>query len=715
MRKITGIFILTSILFMQLLNGQTENYSVALTPFSSEKYDEFSPVFYKNGIVFCSNRDIHILSKFSDSYSEGFFKIFYVDTASESKMMKATLFSGNLTSVLNDGPVTFNRGGDTIYYSRNIDVNSKTKEMSSPRNKLGIFTAKLSGNEWTKTREFRLNNERHNITTPCLSPDGKRLYFSSDAPGGYGGSDLYYCEWQNGFWADPVNLGKEINSPGNESYPFVNLSGELFFSSDGHPGLGGKDIFFSGFYDTAWLTPVLINAPVNSPFDDFGFISDPQMEKGYFSSNRNNSYDIFSFKTEFPQVFYSIPQKENQYCFLFTDSGQIEVDTNNLQYRWSFGDGKSSVKEAADHCYTGPGNYNVKLELIDRKTGKLFLTKLTYNLEIKDFEQPYISSADIAATGEILRFSRTKSFLPGYEVTGQSWDFGDSKRSSAEIAEHSYDKPGEYSVNLGLTVKSISNNEIHHTGVTKKILILPDINEKTLAIARKASVKKPGPDVKDYENAIITSEYSVEAEIQNDVVFTVEVFASKNKLDLHSLYLNEIPKKYLVKEIKDKYDSLYSYCIDRQMKLMSVYPAYRELLALGFNDLVVRAIVLSEPSEKELFNLIKTNGTSADTYFDNSDKLTSVAYIMLDQIVKLMYKYPTIKLEVCVHSDNTGSAESNLLYTQKRSQLIVNYITDRGIDSRRLVPKGLGESNPVAPNFLNRDRQMNQRVDFIII
>ncbi len=163
----------------------------------------------------------------------------------------------------------------------------------SGRNKLGIFYAVLEGKKWTKIRELRFNNEWYNVTTPYLSPDGKRLYFASDKPEGYGGSDLYYCEWKNDYWSDPVNLGPVINTKGNESYPFVNPAGELLFSSDGHPGLGGKDIFFSRPKDNDWLPPVRLDPPVNSQYDDFGIITDSLMSEGYFSSKRNKSVDIF--------------------------------------------------------------------------------------------------------------------------------------------------------------------------------------------------------------------------------------------------------------------------------------------------------------------------------------------------------------------------------------------------------------------------------------
>ena len=174
---------------------------------------------------------------------------------------------------------------------------------------------------------------------------------------GYGGSDLYYSEWNDSYWNNMVNLGPVINTSGNEAYPFVNQNGEIFFSSDGHPGLGGGRIsFFSKYVDTAWIEPVRLNAPINSPADDFGFIADENMSSGYFSSDRGKSLDIYSFKTIHPQFLYCGEQRTNRYCFSFPDDISIDIDPINLQFQWSFGDGKMETGYVVEHCFPGRGN-----------------------------------------------------------------------------------------------------------------------------------------------------------------------------------------------------------------------------------------------------------------------------------------------------------------------------------------------------------------------
>jgi len=332
------IFIIISLLIEQMVKGQSLTYSVTKAPFSSDRYDEFSPVYYKNGIVFTTNRPSFKFSSYSSEQNRGLLKIYYIDTTGEVKWESAKLFSKDLRTKFNDGPVTFNSKYDTIYFSRNLEVEGKLENLSTVRNKLGIFYAVLVGDEWTKIRDLRINNEWYNVTTPCLSPDGKRLYFASDKPGGFGGLDLYYCDWKTDHWDNPVNLGPVINTAGNEAYPFVNREGGIFFSSDGHPGLGGKDIFFSKPSGSSWLPPVDLDAPINSKFDDFALTSDSVMNEGYFSSKRGSTSDIYHFKTNYHQLFYCEEQRTNHYCFKFSDEGKILINKEYLHFLWNFGD-----------------------------------------------------------------------------------------------------------------------------------------------------------------------------------------------------------------------------------------------------------------------------------------------------------------------------------------------------------------------------------------
>lgn len=710
--------VILSILITYSLNqfalGQSETYTLKKASFSSDLYDEFSPVFYKNGIVFCTNRD-RSLSSHSTFQNKGLFNINYVDTTNKANWQNARLLSKNLTTKLNDGPATFNSTGDTIYFSRNLEVNSNLRDILSPRNKLGLFSAILVGEEWTKVRELRINNEWYNVITPWLSPEGKRLFFASDKPGGFGGSDLYFSYWKGDYWDDPINLGPVINTKGNETYPFINPAGELFFSSDGHPGFGGKDIFYSRLEDTSWIAPVQLDAPVNSKYNDFGIITDSLLNEGYFSSDRDKTIDIFHFKTNSPQIFYTKVQKANNYCFIFSDGEAIVVDTLFLKYTWDFGDGKKTSGRVVNHCLPGPGIYSVKLDIIDRSTGNLFFSKLAYKLDLRDYVQPYINSPDASVPGELIDFNGLKSYLPGYKILNYLWDFGDGSRIEGESVKHAFKEKGVFQVNLGLTLKSDSTGIIHKTGVTKKIVIMNDQKERVAFLAKNSSIKPELSEIGKYSNAYINTLYSAEAEFKLDAVFQVELISSKTKIGLNANVFRNVPKKYEVKEAHNQESGTYSYFIDEQLNLMATYFTYKEITGYGFKDARIRIEILKDPPEKELNNLKRIFGILTDSYFDNNNRLTSNAYLLLDQIVKIMNKYPGLRLEIDVHTDNTGSVESKLLLSQNYAQIISNYLINKGIESRKVIAKGFGGSRPVAPNFLAKDRSLNRRIDFTIV
>ncbi len=704
----TTIFLLTAILLAGATAAQQQPYTITRAPFSTDNFDEFAPAYYKNGLLFCSDRGQAVSSQ-----GKRVIKMFYVDTTLNKSSVKP--FSKNLQTKLNDGPATFNRRSDTIYFSRNLIVDGNFKLLSTFRNKLGLFYSAAEGKDWARAHEMRFNTEWFNITMPCLAQDGKRLYFASDKPDGFGGMDIYYSQLKNGYWEDPVNLGPLVNTKGNETYPFINETGELFFSSDGLKGLGGKDIFVTKQHGNEWFPPVRLEAPLNSEFDDFGIITNAIMNAGYFSSNRGKTIDIYSFRSDLMQVWFSEPQKENRYCFAISDSTTIQVDTLKLQYVWDFGDNTKMYGARAQHCFPGQGSYSVNLTVNDKITGKSFFRKLTYDLEIVDYEQPFITSPDYAVTSERVVFDGMNSFCPGYTITGYFWDFGDGTQMVGERTNHTYVKEGEYEVRLGLTLKSQQTGSAVKRAVTKRVTVFRSEQEKISYLAAKSIARQNLIDIREFENVKIKNQYSAETDIRKDAVFRVELLSSRTKTGLNSTFFRNVPSIYRVKEIFDERSGLYSYIVDEQMTLMATYPAYADMIMAGYNDASVKIYVLTDPAERELLMLKKNYGVLTDSYFDAKNKLVTNAYLMLDQVVMLMNKYPGIKLEVGVHTDNQGTATSLMSVSQARALVIVNYLINRGISGNRLTAKGYGGTKPVSSNANWLDRRLNRRVEFSLI
>jgi hypothetical protein len=249
---------------------------------------EFSPTYYKNGLLFLSDRNdpkSGLLSRF--------FSVF--DTT--GSFGKPAKFTTGAKTDYNEGSVTFFDNYRKMIFSQNYspDKISRKKINDIP---LQLFSAQLSDdNNWGGFQLLSFQDKNYSYAQPSISEDGKTLYFSSNIPGGLGGNDLYVSTFENGIWTKPVNLGARINSPGDEMFPFIYRDSILYFSSNGHGGLGGLDLFKINLKDTGMLKN--LGVPMNSSNDDFGIILGNEGQAGYFASNRANgagSDDIYGFK-----------------------------------------------------------------------------------------------------------------------------------------------------------------------------------------------------------------------------------------------------------------------------------------------------------------------------------------------------------------------------------------------------------------------------------
>lgn len=209
---------------------------------------------------------------------------------------------GDVNTKLHDGPVTLSQDGKTMYFTRNNYYhNREGKRDKNATNHLKIYKASLVGNSWENVEELPINNNEYSVGHPALSPDGKWLYFTSDMPGGQGGTDIYRVAINGDTYGKPENVS-EVNTAGDEAFPFVDADGTLYFSSNGLAGLGLYDIFKVDLNGTD-KTPQNLGKPVNSNMDDFAYFKSPDTKKGYISSNRYNDDDnIFGFNQLEPLV-----------------------------------------------------------------------------------------------------------------------------------------------------------------------------------------------------------------------------------------------------------------------------------------------------------------------------------------------------------------------------------------------------------------------------
>lgn len=244
---------------------------------------EFSPTYYQKGLVYVSQKRSGLID---EQQQQTFYELFYADLDPNGLPVRRNNFSVEIYSELYEGPVTFNRQFDRIYFTRSNINKGVAKQGKNRRIHLKIFEAQRGEYGWENLRELPFNSDDFSSMHPALSPDGTKLFFASNRPGGFGGMDLYSVEKKEGRWLNPVNLGPDINTPGNESFPFLHESGTLFFTSDTHPGFGGLDIFAIDISGRSWGKVLNLGEPFNSPEDDLGLVIDKEGERGYFSSNR---------------------------------------------------------------------------------------------------------------------------------------------------------------------------------------------------------------------------------------------------------------------------------------------------------------------------------------------------------------------------------------------------------------------------------------------
>jgi len=263
---------------------------------------DFSPTYFEDGVIYVSTRESNVSDRKSKDIwiDDNFMALFKAPINEEGSLGEPKIFSTKLTTKYHEGPVSFTRGGDQIFFTRNDYIKRKRRNNSKGIMKLEIYTAVKEGDDWSNPVALPFNTREYEEAHPAISPDGKMLFFTSDREGGFGGMDIYVSKFKGGTWSAPMNLGENINTAGNEVFPYVHDDGTVYFSSDGWGGLGGLDMFTTQLKeDETWSKADNIGTPFNSKMDDFGLIMNILGTEGYFTSARENGNgqdDIYSFK-----------------------------------------------------------------------------------------------------------------------------------------------------------------------------------------------------------------------------------------------------------------------------------------------------------------------------------------------------------------------------------------------------------------------------------
>ena len=286
------------------------------TMFNTE-YSDFGLTEFGNGYIFSSDRKVPN-KEYSDNDLFGwtgnpYLKLYLISGVKDNEPSTNAVEIPDLNNKYQNGASVYDAKNNIIYFTRtkmvkvgrhplNVDPTS-WYDYSSYKDYIDrweIYSAHYENGQWKDIKAFEYNDPgKYSVGHPALSPDGSILYFASDMPGGFGGTDLYYCVKQkDGNWSVPKNCGNKINTAGKEAFPTIDKEGTLYFSSDGLPGMGGLDIFSSTGSMDNWSEPVNLKYPINSSKDDFFIYFTETGKSGYFSSNRDGgkgSDDIYYF------------------------------------------------------------------------------------------------------------------------------------------------------------------------------------------------------------------------------------------------------------------------------------------------------------------------------------------------------------------------------------------------------------------------------------
>ncbi|MFN6038182.1 MAG: hypothetical protein ACK452_06930, partial [Bacteroidota bacterium] len=257
---------------------------------------EFSPVLWDGKLVYTAERQNDLIDFTEYEYNgHPYLDVYSMKSDGKSVFGKSSGLSKKLNSNMHEGPVSFSKDGKLIFFTRVTYVAKKnTKEFT---NRAKIYTAEISGKKLKNIKELKFDSDEYSIAHPSISDDGKTLFFTSDKPGGYGGYDIYYSKMEESDWGEPINLGPDINTVGNEEFPYLRGDGILFFSSDGLPGFGGMDIFSAGEIMGKWILRRNEGVGINDITDDFGIFFTTEKD-GFLSSDRAGgmgSDDIYYF------------------------------------------------------------------------------------------------------------------------------------------------------------------------------------------------------------------------------------------------------------------------------------------------------------------------------------------------------------------------------------------------------------------------------------
>jgi OmpA family/WD40-like Beta Propeller Repeat len=689
----------------ELMTKSVSSYEIINCDFNSAS-DDFSPFFYKAGLVFSSERDTNPIIRRTHNWTGNpFLELYYIDAKQQGNKEEGCgtytfgrpeKFSNEINTKYHDASVAFSKNGEEVFFTRNNFLDGKKEADDAGIMRLKIFYARSEGEgKWGELQSLPFNSNEYSVAHPALSVDGTKLYFTSDMPGGFGGMDLYVSDKESGRWGPPMNLGPDVNTEGHEIFPYISPDGRLYFASDGHVGLGGLDIFYtSSKENNVWSMPENLGYPMNTVADDFSIIFNEEGTCGFLASDREGGVghdDIYSFK----KTALSVE------VLVFDEKTEAPLE-GAIVYVACKEDSMTTNAE---------GKIMFDLKLND-------VCKLTASMDT------YLPAEAEASTKNMTLMDKLEVKIPMkrsamFEVEGVVFDgFTSMPMEGATVTlENDCGQPlaepfttsinGRYAFKLDMEccykikatmpnyfagiAENVCTKGKGESEVLKENLFLQPTNNITKVdptIPKPPKVIPPvgGGDPKGGETKPPIPDGNI-----------------GNFKDTEYAFYDPITDTYIDK--------------DTRLPAQGKYPD---------GSVFEKGVVRKSPDKGFIQGPVSPGGGDPIAYllhiyydFDQAS-IREDAVEELQKLHKLMVENPQYIIEIGSHTDARGSGHYNQRLSQHRADSVVRWLSDKGINRSRLVARGYGETVGVNECVNNvpcteREHQMNRRTEFKVV
>ncbi len=639
------------------------------------------------------------LEKGKPSEVSPFLDIYLCDFNTKKELANPVRLDKKVNSKYHDGPAFYSFSEHKLYITRNNIRNGKPVRDKNGNVNLKIYSSEYQNGEWSAAQELRFNDDGYSTGHACLSKDGQTMYMVSTRPGGIGGSDLYQCFKVGNNWTEPMNLGPNVNSEGNEMFPFIGEDGFLYFTSDGHAGLGGLDIFRSPLKNEVWQSPSNLGSPINSSMDDFALVYDKESDNGYFCSNRSGNGDdnLYFYK-------HIVIEKMIVAGTIKTTSPNISLAGERIAIK-KLSTGITTTQKLDEFErfeFEAEAGEKVEISFVNAEYFDENMTVISYEVP-QEIEDPFVNIG--TKTTELKKIPTHTGKLnstPELAISGTVISDDDKDKTiDHELNDQTPILSELDALNSEANTKVVDDSELlaqqqkvkETEQYQEKIKVADQLFEQTKyaearamylsASAMKAQEKYPSEMISKID--IILEEQAAKLKRQNydqHVLQADQNFNQKHFEDALKEY--EIASTMFPDEV---------YVKDQIQKTKKYIQDAKAESAMSKNEVAVKKISEFEKA----VSAIDLVGMSIDNVsFDyNKAFIREEDKSILDQLCVVMKENPATTLFIRAHCDSRGSLAYNQSLSMSRAMAVQGYLMQKGIRRDRIFSEWYGEQRPL--------------------